>query len=517
MAPPLAGKPPFATDEPDSYYEGSPSPAKRRVAPPKPDNPNKRSSAYDVYDNYLAAPGESSSNGQRPSSTISTATSRNSGIGGIGMGLLAMDSDDDDDDDDEAYERKRKAEKEKREREAAAAAAGGQQSKNAALAAAVAGKPTSSSPANSNLNPNAIAPPPTQRSPPPIAAPRPGYAAPAFAQLDSGFGKSPSPVENPFEPASQAQQRPPQQQQGGMPPPPPHMRGGPPGPGGPMHQQPRAPPGINMNMGGGGPRQPPPLHTGGGPMPPPTAIVRGMTPAPLAPPMTPILPVFAVGPKSTPSPSPGPDSKEKGEDGGNVKWDDLPVPIPRKPIMRSNTEDALLPRRGEKGDDFWRRFSMIAKVDMAEKSKGGKGSSWLRRTENGKQRLSRWVWIIGMILLCAIGGAIGLGVYFTRDSPDHQQPAALAGNVGNQTAGAGGATSSVVPIGAGRGGGGGSPSTSRLHVSPTHTIEGRGFVMEVVPTAPAVSVVDLVKERERREHLAVEEHHRRSAQRKRRF
>ncbi|RXW17600.1 hypothetical protein EST38_g8253 [Candolleomyces aberdarensis] len=510
MTPPLAGKPPFATEEPDSYYEGGPSPTKRRVAPAKPDNPNKRSSAYDVYDNYLA-PGESS-NGQRPTSAISTATSRNSGIGGIGMGLLAMDSDDDDDSDDEAYERKRKADKEKREREAASS---GQQSKNAALAAAVAngGKPSSpssssSSAPNANLNPNAIAPPPTQRSPPPIAAPRPGYAAPAFAQLDSGFGKSPSPVENPFEPSSQP---PPQQPQGGMPPPP-HMRG-PPGPGGPPGPQPRGPPGINMNMmnpNGQGLRQPPPVH-GGGPMPPPNAIVRGMTPAPLAPPMTPILPVFAVGPKSTPSPSPGPDGKEREGDGG-IKWDDLPTPTPRKPIMRSNTEDALLPRRGEKGDDFWRRFSMIAKVDMAEKSKGGKGSSWLRRTENGKNRLSRWVWVIGILLLCAIGGAIGLGIYFTRDSPDHQQPTALAGNVGNQTAGA--APSTVLSFGGGRGGGGGTPSTAtRLHVSPTHTLEGRGFVMAVVPT-PATTGAPSAEEK--REH-AREEHHRRSVQKKRRF
>lgn len=257
-------------------------------------------------------------------------------------------------------------------------------------------------------------------------------------------------------------------------------------------------------------------------MPPPNAIVRGMTPAPLAPPMTPILPVFAVGPKGTPSPSPGPDGNEKdnGGGGGGVKWDDLPTPIPRKPIMRSNTEDALLPRRGEKGDDFWRRFSMIAKVDMAEKSKGGKGSSWLRRTENGKQRLSRWVWVIGMILLCAIGGAIGLGVYFTRDSPDHQQPTALGGNVGNQTAGT---TTSILSFGGGRGGGGGTPSTSsRLHVSPTHTIEGRAFVMPVVPTPVTTGTTNVVETREdadaveKREH-AVEEHHRRSAQRKRRF
>jgi hypothetical protein len=31
--------------------------------------------------------------------------------------------------------------------------------------------------------------------------------------------------------------------------------------------------------------------------------------------------------------------------------------------MRGGTEDVLLPQRGEKGDDFWRRFSMVAKIE----------------------------------------------------------------------------------------------------------------------------------------------------------
>lgn len=34
--------------------------------------------------------------------------------------------------------------------------------------------------------------------------------------------------------------------------------------------------------------------------------------------------------------------------------------------MRSNSEERLLPRRGEKGDDFWRRFSMIAKEEKSK-------------------------------------------------------------------------------------------------------------------------------------------------------
>jgi hypothetical protein len=33
--------------------------------------------------------------------------------------------------------------------------------------------------------------------------------------------------------------------------------------------------------------------------------------------------------------------------------------------MRSESEDHLIPRRGDKGDDFWRRFSMVAKEETS--------------------------------------------------------------------------------------------------------------------------------------------------------
>ena len=42
---PLAPKPPFATDEPDSYY-ASPQP---RLRQPPPPDPNQRTSAYNLY------------------------------------------------------------------------------------------------------------------------------------------------------------------------------------------------------------------------------------------------------------------------------------------------------------------------------------------------------------------------------------------------------------------------------------------------------------------------------------
>ena len=45
---PLAGKPPFATDEPESFYESGPHP-QRRLRQPSPPSPNQRTSAYNLY------------------------------------------------------------------------------------------------------------------------------------------------------------------------------------------------------------------------------------------------------------------------------------------------------------------------------------------------------------------------------------------------------------------------------------------------------------------------------------
>lgn len=70
------------------------------------------------------------------------------------------------------------------------------------------------------------------------------------------------------------------------------------------------------------------------------------TPHPLQPPMTPISPVFA-----RPSKSPAP---------RDVKFS-------AQPILRGDKEETLLPRRGQRGDDFWRRFSMVAKEEKCQR------------------------------------------------------------------------------------------------------------------------------------------------------
>lgn len=84
-------------------------------------------------------------------------------------------------------------------------------------------------------------------------------------------------------------------------------------------------------------------------------------PHPLHPSVTPITPAF-IRPLNSKSPAPSSISIKFSEG----------VAIPRKPIMRGNSEETLLPGRGEKGDDFWRRFSMVAK-------EGGKGGSHSER------------------------------------------------------------------------------------------------------------------------------------------
>ncbi|EPQ51079.1 hypothetical protein GLOTRDRAFT_123335 [Gloeophyllum trabeum ATCC 11539] len=286
--PPLAGKPPFATDEPDEYFDQQPQP-QRRVRQ-QPADPNARSSAYNVYDNYLER------------------GNRDSGVGALGAGLMNGAVDDDDDD-----------------------------------------------PRNPFQNAHAVAPSA------PIAQPKPGYAAPTPAQL----------LARPAPAASR-----------------------------------------EMSEVGPGPRVV---------IPPPAPIAVPSTPHPLQPPMTPITPVFARPRKAS------------GDDAGGVKFETSQL---RPGIIRGNSEDTTLPRRGAPGDDFWRRFSMVAKSDTKE-------SFWLKKTQNGTSRLSRWVWVVAVTILIVIAGAIGLGWYVSHNKPGHTAPKAIGGSANEA------ATSSALPASAG--------------------------------------------------------------------
>ncbi|KAJ3479355.1 hypothetical protein NLJ89_g12332 [Agrocybe chaxingu] len=95
----------------------------------------------------------------------------------------------------------------------------------------------------------------------------------------------------------------------------------------------------------------------------------------------------------------------------------------------------------------------------------GKESSWLQKTRSGAAQHSRWVWVVGLFLILCIAGGIGFGVYASRNSPDHQKPTAIGGSADNAATFATAATAAAVGTAA--------KSSTRLHVSPTNTVERR--------------------------------------------
>lgn len=173
---------------------------------------------------------------------------------------------------------------------------------------------------------------PQSQSSIPLASPRPGYAAPIAA-----LNLSPSPL------AQGSPRQPPAafQGQGQRQPPPPMLSPGHPQ----MAQLP-----SSLRSGPSTPRTPngqmsfplgPPVRPfASSPSPSLAPSSVPSTPHPLEAPMTPITPAFLRPPKS-----PAPRDKVKFES---------------EPILRGNSEDNLIPKRGEQGDMFWKRFSMIA-------------------------------------------------------------------------------------------------------------------------------------------------------------
>ncbi|KAF9778693.1 hypothetical protein BJ322DRAFT_1114033 [Thelephora terrestris] len=164
------------------------------------------------------------------------------------------------------------------------------------------------------------------------------------------------------------------------------------------------------------------------------AIAVPQTPHPLQPPSTPIAPVFARPSKAS-----------------TVKF------TQEQPIMRGEMEETLLPKRGAHGDQFWRRFSMVAKVE------NNKPSTWLVETSVGQSRFSRWVWVCAIFLVLAIVGASTLGWYMSKNSPSNGTPTAVGGKDNEQPVPT--TTSSIVVGNLG--------GSTRFHVSPTLTIANR--------------------------------------------
>ncbi|KAG7088213.1 hypothetical protein E1B28_012230 [Marasmius oreades] len=330
---PLAGRPPFATNEPDSYYEPQPGP-QRRYRQPGPPNPNDRTSAYAMYDDYLNDfdPNNPKSMSQMPSKHLEAHPS----------------------------------------------------SKHVLLAAAA------------GVNSNSYVAP--------IASFDLTQPNPAVTAHSAVARRQPPPAHNPFEP--QPQQQNPFEDPRRIHFQPPH----------PNHHSPH--PHLNGQTS----------HYG-------TASPIPSVPHPLQPPMTPITPAFLRPSKEFKSPE-------------------------EEPIMRSKAEDTVLPSRGQRGDDFWRRFSMV--IHEQEKSSGKKKSTWLSKTQNGKNMMSRWLWLIGIILILVIGGAIGLGWWVSHNHKSQTQPSTLGGSA-KETGGPVPKTTATAS----------SSSKSVPHVSPTLTVDRR--------------------------------------------
>lgn len=54
-------------------------------------------------------------------------------------------------------------------------------------------------------------------------------------------------------------------------------------------------------------------------------------------------------------------------------------------------------------------------------------SSWLEKTQSSSNSMTRLVWVIGILLLVIIGGAIGFGIYISHNSTG-SSPRALGGS-----------------------------------------------------------------------------------------
>ncbi|KAI0004476.1 hypothetical protein BJV74DRAFT_377454 [Russula compacta] len=215
------------------------------------------------------------------------------------------------------------------------------------------------------------------------------------------------------------------------------------------------------------------------PRPPPAAPISvPSTPHPLPPTMTPILPVFA-----RPSMATQPH---------NLKWGP-------EPILRGNSEEKLLPRRGEQGDDFWRRFSMVIREENT-KPYSQKQSAWLRETQSGMNRLSIWVWIVGLIFFSCAGLGIGVGWYLSHKSAPHQDPTAIGG----------GADISMISTSS-QALGGSATALSSPHVTPTNTIAQRAAFHGSMPTPPPSAPVHviLIPHPHGSKHDSAPSHHRR--------
>jgi len=57
-----------------------------------------------------------------------------------------------------------------------------------------------------------------------------------------------------------------------------------------------------------------------------------------------------------------------------------------------------------------------------------KSSAWLHKTQSRYKGFSRGIWLCGLLIVCLIGGGIGLALYLTHKNPAHSIPVAIGGS-----------------------------------------------------------------------------------------
>jgi len=169
-----------------------------------------------------------------------------------------------------------------------------------------------------------------------------------------------------------------------------------------------------------------------------------MSPHPLQPPKTPIMPAFARP---------------------RLRTDAHDVKFSPDVILRGNKEETLLSRNTPKGAEFWRRFSVVVKEDQRHPGRFFK-SAWLSDHQKRSFKLNLCVWIVGLCLLGAIAGG-GVLIWFLTSHNSVTTPKALDGNAGEGNVNI---TSSIIPT----------ATTSSFQI---HTVTG-GLPPTVLPTIP---------------------------------
>jgi len=130
-----------------------------------------------------------------------------------------------------------------------------------------------------------------------------------------------------------------------------------------------------------------------------------MSPHPLQPPKTPIIPAFARPKNNT--------------DASDVKFTS-------DAILRGNKEETLLARNTPKGAEFWRRFSVVVKEEQKRPGKFFK-SSWLSDQKTQSFRLNLCVWVVALVLIGLIAGG-GVLIWFLTSHNSVTNPKVLGGS-----------------------------------------------------------------------------------------